>query len=76
MLNYVKFIPAGEENKSTLWRIHLPGVDGHVGYVRWHDKAEKYVFFPEPHVWLDWSGLRMVAEFCEKKTQLKKMAVV
>lgn len=74
MSHYAKFVPAGEENKRTVWHIFLPGIEAHVGEVRWHDKASRYVFFPKPHVWLDCHGLRLIAEYCDRKTQAQMVA--
>lgn len=74
-MSYVKFIAAGEENHKTIWHIFLPGVEAHVGEVRWHDKASRYVFFPQPHVWLDASGLRLISEYCEQKTEERMLVV-
>lgn len=69
MMNFVKFVPAGDEDRKTVYHIFLPNIEARVGEIRWHDKAQRYVFFPQPHLWLDCSGLRMIAEFCEKKTK-------
>ena len=67
--NYIRCIPAGEENKRTVYRIFLGDQQRHAGEVRWHDKSSRYVFFPEPHLWLDWRGLSMLSEYCKQKTE-------
>jgi hypothetical protein len=68
--NYIRCIPSGEENRRTVYRIFLGDQQRQAGEVRWHDKASRYVFFSEPHLWLDARGLSMLADFCKDKTNL------
>jgi len=74
-LAYMKFVPIGEEDHATVYRIFLSEQEKHIGEIRWHAKAKRYVFFPEPHVWLDARGLSMLSEYCERKTSLAKVTV-
>lgn len=67
---WIKFVPMGTSasGKTEVWYVVNTREDGDpIGIVKWSGSWRKYVYHTGPSYY-DWDCLRLIADFCETKT--------
>lgn len=57
--------------KTKVWHIlNIKSMPAQViGHIRWYTGFRKYCFYPADDMLFDWNCMRMIANFCEERTQ-------
>jgi hypothetical protein len=75
---YIEFVYEGpsKSGKTKVWNVDTTGEkDGGpvwiahtIGTIKWFAPWRKYCFFPEGATTFEWTCLRDIADFCQKRT--------
>lgn len=68
---YISFVEFPNPGKKTkMWQVRSTNSGGmFVGRIQWWGAWRKYVLLPFDGTVYDWGCMRMIAEFCERKTR-------